>query len=118
VTIKQKEDFSFRGPVGIQLGQAPYIDSEHFVGRGYELNEIAKILHLAHMPQKQQRLVLRGMGGIGKTQLAIAYAHSARGSYSSVFWLNTVSEAALKDSFRSIASHIFHVQEPGVLEDK
>jgi hypothetical protein len=58
------------------------------------------------------------MGGIGKTQLAIAYAQSGCGSYSSVFWLNAVSEAALKDSFRSIASHIFEVQGPGVLEDK
>ena len=68
--------------------------------------------------KKQQRLVLGGMGGIGKTQLAIAYAESGRGSYSSVFWFNAVSEAALKDSFRSIASIIFDVEEPGVLEDK
>jgi len=58
------------------------------------------------------------MGGIGKTQLAFAYAESGRECYSSVFWLNTLSEAALKDSFRSIASHIFDVEGPGVLEDK
>ncbi|KAJ9480820.1 hypothetical protein VN97_g12706 [Penicillium thymicola] len=118
IPLMQKEDFSFRGPVGIYLGQAPYIASELFVGRGHELDEIAKALHPKDKAQRQQRLVLGGMGGIGKTQLAIAYAESGRGSYSSVFWLNAVSEAALKDSFRSIASHIFDVQEPGVLEDK
>ncbi|KAJ5611988.1 TPR repeat protein [Penicillium lagena] len=118
VTLKQKEDFSFRGPVGIYLGQTPYIASELFVGRIYELNEIASLLHSDHKSQKQRRLVLGGIGGIGKTQLAIAYAESGRGSYSSVFWLNAVSEAALKDSFRSIASLIFDVEEPGGLEDK
>jgi hypothetical protein len=118
VTFKQKEDFSFRGPVGILRGQAPYIASELFIGRGYELDEIAKVLHADHKAQKQRRLVLGGIGGIGKTQLAIAYAESGRGSYSSVFWLNAVSETALKDSFRSIASLIFDVEEPGVLEDK
>jgi hypothetical protein len=58
------------------------------------------------------------MGGIGKTQLAIAYAESGRGSYTSVFWLNAVSETALKDNFRSIANLIFDVEEPGVLGDK
>lgn len=116
--MERKDDFSFRVPVGIQLGQAPYIASELFVGRSYELDEISKALRPNHKAQKQQRLVLGGMGGIGKTQLAIAYAHSGRGSYSSVFWLNAVSEAALKDSFRSIASHIFNVQKHGALEDK
>jgi hypothetical protein len=58
------------------------------------------------------------MGGIGKTQLAIAYAESGRVFYSSVFWINAASEAALKDSFRSIASLIFGLDEPGELEDK
>jgi hypothetical protein len=118
VTLRQKEDFGFRRPVGVFLGQAPYIASELFVGRGYELNEISRILHHDHRAQRQRRLVLGGMGGIGKTQLAIAYAQSGRESYSSVFWLNAVSEAALKDSFRSIASLIFDVQKPGLLEDK
>jgi hypothetical protein len=116
VTVKQKADYSFRGPVGILRGQAPYIASELFVGRGYELDEIAKYLHPDHKAKEQRRLVLGGMGGIGKTQLAIAYAESGRGSYTSVFWLNAVSETALKDSFRSIASLIFDFEEPGVLD--
>jgi hypothetical protein len=118
VTFKHKEDFSFREPVGILRGQAPYISSELFIGRGYELDEIANVLKTDHKVQKQQRLVLGGMGGIGKTQLAIAYAESGRGSYSSVFWFNSVSEAALKGSFRSIAGLIFDVEDPRVLEDR
>ncbi|KAJ5344404.1 TPR repeat protein [Penicillium brevicompactum] len=118
VTFKHKEDFSFRGPVGVYLGQVRSITSELFVGRGSELDEIGKALHPDPMAQKQRRLVLGGMGGIGKTQLAIAYAESGRGSYTSGFWLNAVSEASLKDSFRLIASIIFDVEDPGVLEDK
>ena len=56
------------------------------------------------------------MGGIGKTQLAIAYAECHRGSYSSVFWLNAASEATLKDSFRLIASLVFSIQDPAAME--
>jgi hypothetical protein len=58
------------------------------------------------------------MGGIGKTQLAIAYAQSARGSYSSVFWLNAVSQATLNDSFRWAANLIFDIEDSGVLDDE
>lgn len=116
--MKQKEDFSFRGPVGICLAQAPYIAPELFVGRGSELDEIGKVLHPVLELQKQRRLVISGMGGIGKTWLAIAYAESRSAAYSSVFWLNAESETALKDSFRSIASLIFDIQDPQLLESK
>jgi hypothetical protein len=67
---------------------------------------------------KQQRLVLGGKGGIGKTQLAIAYAESRSESYTSVFWLNASSEAALQKSFLSIARLIFDIQDPLLLENK
>ncbi|KAJ5300306.1 uncharacterized protein N7443_005308 [Penicillium atrosanguineum] len=118
VEVKQKEDFGFHGPVGVCLGKAPYIAPELFIGRGSELDEIAEILHPVQELQKHRRLVLGGMGGIGKTRLAIAYAESQFRFYSSVFWLNAASEATLKDSFRSIASLIFDIQDSRLLEGK
>lgn len=69
-----------------------------------------------HKSRDQRRLVLGGVGGIGKTQLAIAYADRHRSAYESVFWLNATSEATLKQSFQSIADLIFDVQDPGALE--
>ena len=38
------------------------------------------------------------MGGIGKIQLAIAYAKSKYNEYNSIFWVNATSEAILKNS--------------------
>ncbi len=108
--FKQKEDFSFRGPVGLCLRQAPYIASDLFVGRVSELNAIERYL------QKEHRLVLGGMGGVGKSQRAIAYAELRSRYYSSVFWLNAASETALKESFRSIAWQLFHVRDLRALQ--
>ncbi|KAJ6021072.1 TPR repeat protein [Penicillium herquei] len=91
-----------------------------FVGRYYELDQITELLHPVQGVQEQRRVVLGGMVGIGKTQLSIAYANlkSQSGFYNSVFWLNAASETALKDSFRSIASLIFDIQHPQILESE
>lgn len=79
---------------------------------------MTEILYLNQEHRTQKCLVLGGMGGIGKTQLAIAYAESRSGSYSSVFWLNSASEATLKESFRSIARLVCEFQDLRLLESK
>jgi hypothetical protein len=52
--------------------------------------------------QRQKIHVLHGLGGIGKTQLAVEFARQHHGRFSSVFWLDGRSEDVLQ---RSIASH-------------
>ena len=118
VTVKQKEDFTFREPAGVCLGQAPYIDPTLFIGRESELDQMEEILQPSSKSREHRRLVLGGKGGIGKTQLVIAYANRYRDDYKSVFWLNATSEATVKDSFRSLAERIFDAQESGALEDE
>jgi GTPase SAR1 family protein len=116
VTVKQKEDLSFRGSAGVCLGQAPYIDPKLFIGRESELDQMKEILKPGGKSREHRRLVLGGKGGVGKTQLVIAYANRHRDEYKSVFWLNAASEATVKDGFRSTADRLFDVQEPGILE--
>ena len=111
--IKQKDDFSFRKPVGLCLGRAPLIDSTLFIGRELEMDKIKKGLKPESQPQEQQqrRLVLGGIGGIGKTQLAMFFAKKHYKDYTSVFWLDATSETTLKDSFRQMAEVIFDIQD-------
>jgi hypothetical protein len=112
--VKQKDDFSFREPVGLCLGQAPLIDPTLFIGRKLEMDKMKKFLKLESQSQdhQQRRLVLGGTGGIGKTQLAISYAKYHHKDHTSVFWLDATSETSLKDSFRQMAEVIFDVQDP------
>jgi hypothetical protein len=58
------------------------------------------------LPSTRKVLVIGGMGGIGKTQLAITYAKRHRHSYSSIFWLNANTEATLNNSLRHLANRI------------
>ncbi|KAK2733385.1 hypothetical protein FQN57_002142 [Myotisia sp. PD_48] len=87
---------------------------ELFIGRHYELDEMKRVLNPGNKFHGQRRLVLGGVGGIGKTQLAIAYANRYLKNYTSIFWLKATSETTLKDSFRLIAESIFSIQ---ALED-
>lgn len=51
-------------------------------------------------------VVLHGLGGIGKTQLAVAYAKRYRDEYSAIFWFNIKDEASIQQSFVKVAKQI------------
>jgi hypothetical protein len=54
----------------------------------------------------RQTAILYGLGGIGKTQLSIAYAKRHKDSYSAIFWLNIKDKDSLKQSFAKVARQI------------
>jgi tetratricopeptide (TPR) repeat protein len=56
--------------------------------------------------QRQKIHVLHGLGGMGKTQLAVEFARRHHRRFSSVFWLDGRSEDTLKRSIASCASRI------------
>lgn len=60
--------------------------------------------------RRQKIYVLHGLGGIGKTQLAVEFAREYHRQFSSVFWLDGRSEDSLKRSIASCASRIPHGQ--------
>ena len=91
------EDFS----VAFSLSDVSEI--EHFVAREEELAEMHKTLS---GDGSRRTIVLHGLGGIGKTQLTVAYAKRHKESYSAVFWLNIKDEDSLKQSFAKVAKQI------------
>jgi tetratricopeptide (TPR) repeat protein len=73
-------------PPGSRL---PYPPNPHFVGRADELRELARRLKGGQTAVIGQIAAATGLGGIGKSQLAVALAHHY-GTYFSggVFWLS------------------------------
>lgn len=59
---------------------------------------------------KRSAVVLHGLGGIGKTQLAIEYITWHKEKYTAIFWLNANDEDSLKLSFRDVAQHVLEDQ--------
>jgi tetratricopeptide (TPR) repeat protein len=49
---------------------------------------------------------LHGMGGVGKTQLAIEYAHRYSEEYEVIWWLNAENSSALGEQFSALAAEL------------
>ncbi|KAJ5575003.1 TPR-like protein [Penicillium hetheringtonii] len=110
--VNQPElDFSFHRPLGMDLSQTVWIAPEYFQGREFDLAQLTQHLIPAQNSVKQQRLVIGGKAGMGKTQLCIAYAklHCERSdpTYDSAILLDASSESKLRESFKKIAKRIF-----------
>ena len=91
----------------------PFSKNPNFTGRDRDLAEIHQALHSADPTTSSRRVVaLHGLGGIGKTQLAIQYAYSHRKDYTSVWWVNASTTQALSQGFFGIAQQLlsYHIQ--------
>ncbi len=85
------------------LAAAPEID--YFVGRTSSLSSIESVL-LPFTAAERKIVFLHGLGGIGKSQLAVEYAKKHRRDYTAVLWLNAKTEDTLKRSFAAYARRL------------
>ncbi|KAK4553261.1 hypothetical protein LTR86_009561 [Recurvomyces mirabilis] len=92
------------GNFSIPFGDRQMKGVEKLVGRAKELDTMH--LQLVGNRTRRNTVILSGLGGIGKTQLAVAYAKRHKESYSAVFWSNMRDEASAKQSFVATAQRI------------
>jgi WD40 repeat protein len=88
------------GPVAMPTAEAPFIvpfpRNGDFVGRDADLARLhASLSGPGSGPVGIRPAGLTGMGGIGKTQLAVEYAHRHRDDYpDGIFWIDAASPLA------------------------
>jgi tetratricopeptide (TPR) repeat protein len=73
----------------------------HFTGRGPELDRLAADLAAGSRVMVHS---VRGMGGVGKTQLATEYAHTHLRDYDLVWWIAAEEPAAIPDQLTALAA--------------
>lgn len=97
--------------------------NRNFTGRAEILSELrqrvaAKTTALVSVPQVQPTQALYGLGGVGKTQLAIEYAHRYAGEYQVVWWIPADQTALVRSAIAALAPRLDITDlAPGRVED-
>ncbi|MCJ1429258.1 hypothetical protein MMC29_007171 [Sticta canariensis] len=92
----------------VQFSLSGVSEIEKFVGRDKELLEIKTAFGDDMNRPHRRTVVLHGLGGMGKTQLAITFIKQQRDSFSAIFWLNGRNEDMLKQSFEDMAKSLYN----------
>jgi tetratricopeptide (TPR) repeat protein len=83
-----------------QIFHVPSERNRFFAGRDVQISALATAL------AEKNIAALTGLGGIGKSQLALEYAYRYREQYPLVFWMQADSEAALNAGFGELARRL------------
>src|SRR4051812_35564698 len=85
--------------------QVPFLNNDNFVGRHDILAKIDDDIRKNKSNNVCVPIVLKGLGGMGKSQLMLKYCYSHRKEYDYVFWLHAEDSEVL-DEFYNLAEKL------------
>ncbi|OAP54552.1 hypothetical protein AYL99_11000 [Fonsecaea erecta] len=94
----------------VQLYEVPHSRNTRFCGRRRVLDKLHELLANGVDPsgtaEQLHSCVIHGMGGVGKTQVAIEYTYRHRRSYDFIFWIKSENEAVFANSITQISTSL------------
>jgi tetratricopeptide (TPR) repeat protein/DNA-binding XRE family transcriptional regulator len=90
--------------LSLPIWHVPYRRNPFFTGREEVLMHLYNGLRSDRTPNLTRIQAISGLGGIGKTQVAIEYAYRYRDHYQAIFWINVSTRDALSADFVTLAA--------------
>ncbi|MGE5610935.1 MAG: FxSxx-COOH system tetratricopeptide repeat protein [Bacillota bacterium] len=86
------------------IWNVPYNRNPNFTGRERQLKEIHRALNSRDPLQRAQAIY--GLGGVGKTQLALEYAYRHRDEYAIIWWVRAEEPTTLITDLLRLGTHL------------
>src|SRR5262249_29185661 len=90
-------------PVAQQRWNVPLLRNPFFTGREDLLTRLRTSLTQTHTTALSQPQAISGLGGIGKTQIAVEYAYRHRNDYQAVLWVKASTPQELAEDVAALA---------------
>ena len=81
----------------------PVAQNQRFYGREDILRRLEEHLTPADTSSRLSSIALYGLGGIGKTQIALAYAYQSLDSLDAIFWISAEDAYTVQRDFSRVA---------------
>jgi tetratricopeptide (TPR) repeat protein len=94
----------------VRVSNVPFSHNPFFTGREEILAQLRAHFQTDHVAALSQPQAMSGLGGIGKTQLAIEYAHRYRHDYQAILWTRADTCEALISGYVAIA-HLLNLPQ-------
>jgi len=102
----REHDDTRRGDDGLQIENIPYRENPNFTGRQEDLAELRRTLVAGKTAAITQPVSISGLGGVGKTQLAIQYVYLYRDDYELIWWLRAEGPLTLAADYAALAERL------------
>jgi tetratricopeptide (TPR) repeat protein len=89
-----------------------------FAGRDDLLAELRQRLHEEAAAVLVPAQALHGLGGVGKTQLALEYAHRYQADYDLIWWITAETPGAIPAALADLADRLGLVDDPAQVADQ
>ena len=93
-----------RFPGSLPFNNLPYIKNVYFTGRNGVLMDICDTFENENAVSLTQ--LITGLGGVGKTQIALEYSYRYAHKYNWIWWVSAETEATVLASYQSFANKL------------
>ena len=97
-------------PIPSPIWNVPYPRNPYFTGRETLLKRLHTTITSKQTGPFTYQQALSGLGGVGKTQIALEYAYQQYNTYTAILWVRADSRELLLADFMSIA-HLLHLTQ-------
>ncbi|KAI9765919.1 MAG: hypothetical protein M1840_007060 [Geoglossum simile] len=94
------------GDVKLPCHMIPYGLNPRFFGRVDEVSRVKEVLDPQESKDKLRVMAIHGLGGVGKTQLALHYANTSLRSYEIIAWIPSETQIKMTQALSAFAKKL------------